>query len=57
MNRLTTKTSKFKIEAQNMMEQSNMSDDDLFPDCKIEIVEPDTPLLKKNKLGRLGKMI
>jgi hypothetical protein len=30
---------------------------DLFSDCKIEIVEPDTPLLKKNKLGRLGKMI
>lgn len=57
MNRLTTKTSKFQIQAQNMMEQSNMSDDEIFPDCKIEIVEPDTPLLKKNKLGRLGKMI
>jgi hypothetical protein len=30
---------------------------DFFSDCKIEIVEPDTPLLKMNKLGRLGKMI
>lgn len=54
MNKLTTKSSKFEIRAPNLDQSSIEPEMQLFADCKVEVVEPDTPLLKRNKLGRIG---